>query len=146
LYRFFQVWPHKEFPLIEVGKIVLNRNPDNYFAEVEQAAFSPSRLVPGIEFSPDKMLQGRIFSYHDTQVHRIGPNYMQLPINCPYRARVRNYQRDGFMTSASQVEHADCKESVFAVTGDVDRYDSGDEDNFTQPRELWLKVFPLLRH
>lgn len=111
-----KVWPHKDFPLISVGRMVLNRNPDNYFgesaipslilsfppssirflsshlsclsAETEQAAFSPSHMVPGIEPSPDKMLQGRLFSYPDTHRHRLGSNYDQIPINCPYAARV----------------------------------------------------------
>jgi len=92
-----KVWPHKEFPLIPVGRVVLNRNPSNYFAEVEQIAFAPSRVVPGVEFSPDKMLQGRLFSYGDTQFHRLGPNYQQLPINCPFRTRVHHYQKDGLM-------------------------------------------------
>lgn len=95
----FQIWPHKQFPLIPVGKIVLNRNPRNYFAEVEQSAFCPAHFVPGIEASPDKMLQGRLFSYTDTHFHRLGKNYLQLPVNCPYRARVANYARDGFATT-----------------------------------------------
>lgn len=93
-----KVWPHKDYPLIQVGKLTLNRNPQNYFAEVEQAAFSPSHLIPGIEPTNDKMLQGRLFSYPDTHRHRLGGNYNQLPINCPYRARVFNNQRDGFST------------------------------------------------
>jgi len=92
-----KVWPHKDYPVIEIGKLVLNRNPDNYFAEVEQAAFSPSHMVPGIEPSPDKMLQGRLFSYPDTHRHRLGPNYQLIPINTAYNARIANYQRDGFM-------------------------------------------------
>jgi len=75
--------------------MTLNRNPENYHAEVEQVAFAPSHLVPGIEPSADKMLQGRLFSYPDTQRYRLGQNYQQIPINCPYRARVANYQRDG---------------------------------------------------
>ena len=113
-----KVWPHSEFPLIPVGKMVLNRNPNNYFSEVEQIAFSPASLVPGIEPSPDKMLQvsyssdninvtigligafyvlpkGRLFSYNDTHRHRLGANFSQLPVNCPYRTKVCNYQRDG---------------------------------------------------
>eukprot|EP00697_Spironema_sp_BW2_P003698 gnl/Spiro4/14912_TR8037_c0_g2_i1.p1 gnl/Spiro4/14912_TR8037_c0_g2~~gnl/Spiro4/14912_TR8037_c0_g2_i1.p1 ORF type:complete len:299 (-),score=56.41 gnl/Spiro4/14912_TR8037_c0_g2_i1:58-954(-) len=93
-----KVWPQAEFPLIAVGRLVLDRNPSNYFADTEQAAFSPSNLVPGIEPSPDKMLQGRLFSYPDTHRHRLGPNFMQIPINCPYRTRINNYQRDGAMT------------------------------------------------
>ncbi|WP_411016297.1 catalase, partial [Salmonella sp. s51884] len=71
------------------------RNPTNYFAEVEQIAFSPAHMIPGIEPSPDKMLQGRLFSYADTHRHRLGTNYNQLPVNCPMRARPMNYQRDG---------------------------------------------------
>uniref|UniRef100_A0A8B9JHG8 Catalase n=1 Tax=Astyanax mexicanus TaxID=7994 RepID=A0A8B9JHG8_ASTMX len=93
----YKVWSHKDFPLIPVGRLVLNRNPVNYFAEVEQMAFDPSNMPPGIEPSPDKMLQGRLFSYPDTHRHRLGANYLQLPVNCPYRARVANYQRDGPM-------------------------------------------------
>src|SRR6185312_3982177 len=87
------VWPHSDYPLMPVGRLVLNRNPQNYFAEVEQAAFSPGNMVPGIEPSPDKMLQARLFSYPDTHRHRLGANYNQLPINCPYAARVRNHHR-----------------------------------------------------
>ncbi|KAJ8931025.1 hypothetical protein NQ314_016118 [Rhamnusium bicolor] len=89
-----KVWSHKDYPLIPVGKMVLNRNPENYFAEVEQIAFSPAHMIPGIEPSPDKMLLGRLFSYGDTHRHRLGPNYLQLPVNCPFK--VRSYQRDGF--------------------------------------------------
>jgi len=89
-----KVWPHKDYPLFEYGRLVLNRNPMNYFAEVEQAAFSPGHLVPGIEASPDKMLQGRLFSYPDTHRHRLGANYNKIPINCPYACKVANYQRD----------------------------------------------------
>ncbi|KAL0077022.1 catalase [Phycomyces blakesleeanus] len=92
-----KVWPHSDYPLVPVGKMVLNRNPENYFAETEQAAFSPSHMVPGIDVSPDRMLQGRLFSYPDTHRHRLGPNYTQIPINQPV-SRVANYQRDGFMT------------------------------------------------
>ncbi len=92
-----KVWPHGDFPLIPVGRMVLNRNPENYFADVEQAAFSPGNLVPGIAPSPDKMLQGRLFSYHDTHRHRLGPNYHLLPVNSAKAAPENNYQRDGFM-------------------------------------------------
>jgi len=92
-----KIWSHKDYPLQPLGRMVLQRNPENYFAEVEQAAFSPGHLVPGIEPSPDKMLQGRLFSYPDTHRHRLGANYQQIPINCPFATRggVRNYQRDG---------------------------------------------------
>ena len=91
-----KVWPHKDYPLLPVGKMVLNRNPENYFAEVEQAAFSPSHMVPGIEPSADRMLQGRLFSYPDTHRHRLGVNYQQIPINRPV-VPVNNHHRDGFM-------------------------------------------------
>lgn len=92
-----KVWPQADYPLIPVGQFTLDRNPNNYFAEVEQIAFSPANLVPGVEPSPDKMLQGRLFSYSDTHRHRLGPNHLQLPVNCPYRVSAKNYQRDGFM-------------------------------------------------
>ncbi|MFO8057882.1 MAG: catalase [bacterium] len=92
-----KVWPHADYPPIEVGRMVLNKNPENYFDEVEQSAFSPGNLVPGIAPSPDKMLHGRLFSYHDTHRHRLGPNYEQLPVNSPKAARAATYQRDGFM-------------------------------------------------
>jgi len=93
-----KVWYHADFPLIPVGKMVLNKNPENFFAEVEQAAFSPGNFVPGIGASPDRMLQGRIFSYPDTQRHRLGPNFHQIPINSPKATTANTYQRDGFMT------------------------------------------------
>src|SRR4030042_542679 len=92
-----KVWPHKAVPPIKGGKLVLNRNPENYFAEVEQAAFHPRNLVPGIAASPDKMLQARIFSYHDTHIHRLGPNYHLIPVNSPKAAPEKSYQRDGSM-------------------------------------------------
>ncbi|RQD92458.1 catalase, partial [Methanosalsum natronophilum] len=92
-----KVWPHEDFPPIDIGKLVLNRNPENYFAEVEQAAFSPANLVPGIGISPDKMLQARVFSYHDTHIHRLGPNYNLIPVNRPKNSPENSYQRDGFM-------------------------------------------------
>lgn len=93
-----KVWPHKDFPLIPIGKLVLNRNPENYFAETEQSAFSPSHVVPGIEPSFDKMLQGRLFSYPDTHRHRLGPNYTQIPVNRPRNCPMFNQQRDGLMS------------------------------------------------
>jgi catalase len=92
-----KVWPHSDYPPIEVGRLVLDRNPENFFAEVEQSSFSPANLVPGIGLSPDKMLMGRIFSYHDTHLHRIGPNYEQLPINAP-KSAVDSYNQDAAMT------------------------------------------------
>ena len=78
-----KIWPHGDYPLIEVGEMTLNRNPENFFAQIEQAAFEPSAVVPGIGFSPDKMLLGRVFAYSDTHRYRIGPNYLQLPVNQP---------------------------------------------------------------
>jgi len=92
-----KVWPHADHPLVEIGELVLNRNPENYFAEVEQAAFSPASVVPGISFSPDKMLQGRLFAYADAQRYRLGANHQALPVNRPHATDVRNYQRDGAM-------------------------------------------------
>jgi catalase len=91
-----KTWSESKFPLMPVGKMILNRNPDNFFAEVEQAAFCPASIVPGIEFSADKLLQGRTFSYADTQRHRLGANYLELPINRPI-VPVDNNQRDGAM-------------------------------------------------
>jgi len=98
-----KVWPHGDYPLIPLGRMVLNRNPENYFVDVEQAAFSPANLVPGIAPSPDKMLQGRLFSYHDAHRYRLGVNYTQLPVNRP-KAMAVNYQRDGFMRTMSEHE------------------------------------------
>nr|XP_040570523.1 catalase-like isoform X2 [Lepeophtheirus salmonis] len=97
-----KVWSHKTFPLIEVGQLVLNRNPSNYFAEVEQIAFSPGNLIPGIEASPDKMLQGRILTYSDAHRYRVGTNYTQIPVNSPHQCRANNYQRDGLMCINNQ--------------------------------------------
>ena len=94
-----KVWPHKDYPMLPFGRMVLDRNPANYFAEVEQSAFEPSNFVPGVEPSPDKMLQGRLFAYADAHRYRLGTNYALLPINCPHAARVENYQRDGAMRS-----------------------------------------------
>ncbi|MCZ8519146.1 catalase [Paenibacillus mucilaginosus] len=91
-----KLWDHEKFPFLKVGKMVLNKNPENYFAEVEQAAFGTGVLVDGLDFSDDKLLQGRTFSYSDTQRHRVGTNYLQLPINAP-KTRVATNQRDGQM-------------------------------------------------
>jgi catalase len=92
-----KVWPKGDYPLIEVGRMTLDRNPQNFFAEVEQAGFNPSNLVPGTGLSPDRMLMARIFSYHDTHLHRIGPNYEQLPVNRP-QCPVHSYNKDEAMT------------------------------------------------
>ncbi|MCM5681714.1 catalase [Schlegelella sp. S2-27] len=148
-----KVWPYKDYPLIEVGVLELNRNPENYFAEVEQAAFSPANVVPGIGFSPDKMLQGRIFAYHDAHLYRVGTNYQQVPVNkpqCPYHT----YQRDGAMRFdgnggsgpnyepnrfASAPKQAPAyKEPPLKVSGDADRYDhTVDGDPYTQAGNLF---------
>lgn len=91
-----KIWPHGDYPLIQLGKFVLNRNPTNFFAEMEQVAFSPGNIVPGIELSHDRILQARVFSYPDTQRHRLGANFEQIPVNCPLSGTVHHYQRDGF--------------------------------------------------
>ena len=91
-----KVWSQKEFPLIEIGELELNRNPLNYFAEVEQATFGPSNMIPGVGLSPDRMLQGRVFAYADAHRYRVGTNHQQLPVNAP-RSPVNTYQRDGAM-------------------------------------------------
>jgi len=150
-----KIWPQKEFPLIPVGRFTLNRNPKNYFAEVEQIAFSPAHMPPGIEASPDKMLQGRLFSYSDTHRHRLGTNYLQLPVNCPFNTRVKNYQRDGpqncdtnqegapnyFPNSFSgPLDHSSFVESQDTITGDVGRYNTADDDNFSQVGTFWRDV------
>lgn len=150
-----KVWPHGEFPLIPVGRMVLNRTPKNYFNEVEQIAFSPAHMVPGIEASPDKMLQGRLFSYSDTHRHRLGTNYLQLPVNCPYNARTAHYHRDGpqcvddsqgggpnyypnsFMGPVDHTKNVECP---FKISGDVTRYNTADDDNFTQANTFYNKV------
>jgi catalase len=94
-----KVWPYADYPLIEVGKLVLDRNPDNFFAEVEQAAFDPGNFVPGVGPSPDKMLQGRLFAYGDAHRYRLGINHTLLPVNSPkgVRGGATNYGRDGAM-------------------------------------------------
>jgi len=154
-----KVWPHKDYPLIPVGKMVLNRNPENYFAEVEQSAFSPSHLIPGIEPSPDRMLQGRLFSYPDTQRHRLGVNFQQIPINCPYRVAggVTNYQRDGAATFMNPgagpnyepnslngpVARPEAAITGFQASGTVGRYHPAlvhANDDFEQPGTFFRDV------
>ena len=151
-----KVWSHKDFPLIPVGKMVLNRNPKNYFAEVEQLAFSPAHMVPGIEPSPDKMLQGRLFSYVDTHRHRLGTNYDMIPVNCPYNTKAKNYQRDGQMNITDNQGGAPnyypnsfsgpvddqkwAQHHWSASHPDVKRYNSSDEDNFTQVGHFYRGV------
>jgi len=151
-----KVWSHADYPLIPVGKLVLNHNPTNYFADIEQIAFSPAHMVPGIEPSPDKLLQGRLFSYSDTHRHRLGANYLQLPVNCPYRSKVANYQRDGpqaydnqgsapnyYPNSFSGPEQQPAYSmSSFNVSGAVAKYDLSNDDNYTQAGLLYRNVLP----
>ncbi|HLZ07390.1 MAG TPA: catalase [Chloroflexota bacterium] len=151
-----KVWPHRDYPPIKIGQLVLNRNPENYFAEVEQAAFEPANMVPGIGPSPDKMLLGRLFSYPDTHRHRIGTNYLQLPINRPI-AEVHSYNKDGAMryrdNGAQPVyapnsfggPRADSKydEPGWFVSGEIGRtayQRHRDDDDYVQARDLWLNV------
>ncbi len=158
-----KVWPHGDYPLQEFGELVLNRNPNNYFAEIEQAAFEPANIVPGIGFSPDKMLQARIFSYPDTHRYRIGPNYQLLPVNRARHpdARVRNYQRDGAMrfdenggigpnyepnSLGGPVENPALKEAAygFELRGFAERFDKAypGNDDFTQAGNLFRLLKP----
>lgn len=109
-----KVWPHKDFPLRPIGKLVLNENPQNYFAEIEQVAFSPSHLVPGIEPSADPVLQSRLFSYPDTHRHRLGVNYQQLPVNAPI-VPVANFQRDGASMFISQGARPNYQSSILPL-------------------------------
>ncbi|MBY0096895.1 catalase KatA [Mesobacillus maritimus] len=146
-----KVWSQKDYPLIEVGKMTLNKNPENYFAEVEQATFSPGNFVPGIEASPDKMLQGRLFAYADAHRYRVGANHNALPINRP-KAEVNNYQRDGFMrpdnNGGSSVyyepnsfsgpkESAEDRTSAFPVSGVAESVSYDHNDHYTQAGDLY---------
>lgn len=150
-----KVWSHHDYPLIEVGRLVLNRNPRNYFAEIEQIAFSPSHFVPGIEASSDKMLQGRLFSYPDTHRHRLGVNYQQIPVNRPLK-EPQTYQRDGFMTvngnmggtpnyfpnSANGPAEAQDVQ-FYEYSGNhttVKKHSTKDDDNFAQCGEFYRKT------
>lgn len=146
-----KVWSQKDYPLIEVGRMVLNRNPENYFAEVEQATFSPGTLVPGVDVSPDKMLQGRLFAYHDAHRYRVGANHQALPIN---RARneVNNYQRDGQMrfdgnggksvyyepnSFGGPTESPEDKQAAYPVTGVAESVAYDHHDHYTQAGDLY---------
>ena len=149
-----KVWFHGEYPLIEVGLMELNRNPDNYFSEIEQLAFAPSNIVPGISFSPDKMLQARIFAYADAHRHRIGTHYEALPVNAP-RCPMHHYHKDGAMrfsdnnsknpdayyepnSFSGPVEDPRFKEPPLPLSGDADRYDHRvGQDDFSQVTKLF---------
>ncbi len=148
-----KVWSHKDYPLIDVGVIELNRNPENYHADVEQAAFNPASIVPGIAFSPDKMLQGRLFSYGDAQRYRLGVNHAQIPVNapkCPYHS----YHRDGAMrvdgnfgstkgyepnSLGEWQEQPEHKEPPLDLFGSADHWDHREDDNdyYTQAGDLF---------
>ncbi len=152
-----KVWSHKDFPLIEVGTMELNEIPENYFLDVEQAAFAPSNIVNGISYSPDKMLQGRLLSYPDAHRYRLGVNYEMIPVNkCPYM--VANYQRDGAMQMGDNggaspnyrpnsfddiVVDENYKEQPLELESNVaDWYDrnKNDDDHYTQPGLLFKNV------
>lgn len=149
-----KVWPHADYPLIEVGVMEMNRNPENYYAEVEQAAFSPANVVPGISFSPCKMLQARLFSYADAHRYRLGVNFERLPINCPHAAAVNNYQRDGAMrfddnggaspnyepnSFGGPLADPAYEEPPLKIFGDAARYEQkrGVDDDYVQPGNLY---------
>ncbi|NLN45387.1 MAG: catalase [Clostridiaceae bacterium] len=153
-----KVWYKSEFPLIEVGYFELNRNPDNYYLDVEQAAFNPANIVPGIGFSPDKMLQGRLFSYGDAQRYRLGVNHHQIPVNAP-RCPVNSYHRDGQMrvddNAGSTVgyepnsygawkEQPAFREPPLAIREAADRWNfrEDDDDYYTQPAKLFRMMSP----
>lgn len=146
-----KVWSQKDYPLIEVGRMVLNRNPENYFAEVEQATFSPGTLVPGVDVSPDKMLQGRLFAYHDAHRYRVGANHQALPINRS-RNEVKNYQRDGQMrfddnggrsvyyepnSFGGPKESPEDKQAAYPVSGFADSVSYNHHDHYTQAGDLY---------
>lgn len=153
-----KIWPHAEFPLRPVAKFVLNENPQNYFAEIEQVAFAPSHLVPGIEPSADPVLQSRLFSYPDTQRHRLGVNYSQLPVNAPI-VPVANFQRDGPAAFNNQGFRPNYQSTILPLTFKAKPYAGQDhkhetwignaryhlsqisELDFEQPRALFQKVF-----
>jgi catalase len=149
-----KVWPHSDYPLLEVGRLVLDRNPENYFAAVEQAAFDPAHFVAGIGPSPDKMLQGRLFAYGDAHRYRLGINHTQLPINRPHATEAANYGHDGFMrfdeNHGAQKNYepnsyggpAQSNEPLYgplAVSGTSGSYEweSRDGDDFAQAGELY---------
>ncbi|MBN2465302.1 catalase [candidate division WOR-3 bacterium] len=150
-----KVLPHGDYPLIPVGRMVLDRNPENYFAEVEQAAFSPGNIVPGMALSPDKMLQARAVFYHDAHLHRLGPNYHLLPVNAP-KAAMASYQRDGAMRTddnsgggpnywpnsfGGPAPDPRANEPEVEVSATVGRRPyPKTEDDFVQPGNLYRKV------
>ncbi len=152
-----KVWFHKDYPLIEVGVLELNRNPENYFAEVEQSAFNPANIVPGIGFSPDKMLQGRLFSYGDAQRYRLGVNHHLIPVNAP-RCPFQSYHRDGAMrvddnygstlgyepnSFGKWQQQPEFSEPPLSIEGAADHWNHrADEDYYSQPGKLFRLMTP----
>ena len=153
-----KVWPHKDYPLIEVGEFELNRNPENFFADVEQSAFAPGNLVPGIGASPDRMLQSRLFNYADAQRYRLGTNYQQIPVNkarCPVHSNHRDgigrvdgnygalphYEPNSFGQWQGQPEFA---EPPLKITGDAKHWSFHENDSnyFEQPGKLFRLMTP----
>jgi catalase len=153
-----KVWPHKDYPLIDVGVMELNRNPENYHADVEQSAFTPANVVPGISFSPDKMLHGRLFSYGDAHRYRLGVNHHQIPVNTP-RCPYHSYHRDGAMrvdgnygstkgyepnSYGEWQEQPDFREPPLAINGAADHWNfrEDDDDYYSQPGNLFRLMTP----
>tara|TARA_R100000388_G_scaffold23488_1_gene17878 strand:- start:68138 stop:69502 length:1365 start_codon:yes stop_codon:yes gene_type:complete len=153
-----KVWPHKDYPLIDVGVMELNRNPENYHADVEQSAFTPANVVPGISFSPDKMLHGRLFSYGDAHRYRLGVNHHQIPVNTP-RCPYHSYHRDGAMrvdgnygstkgyepnSYGEWQEQPDFSEPPLAINGAADHWNfrEDDDDYYSQPGNLFRLMTP----
>jgi catalase len=151
-----KVWPHGDYPPINIGRFTLNRNPADYFTDIEQAAFEPANLVPGIAASPDKMLQGRLFSYPDTHRYRIGPNYLQLPVNRP-KVPVHSYNKDGAMryenygdpvyapntVGGPQADPSLYESESYGITGEIVRAAytlHSQDDDYGQPRALYENV------
>ena len=155
-----KIWPHQDYPLIQVGVMELNKNPANFFAEVEQSAFNPAAVVPGIGFSPDKMLQARLFSYGDAQRYRLGVNHHSIPVNAP-RCPFHSYHRDGQMrvdgnqggtlgyepnSAGEWAEQPDFREPPLSVEGAADHWNHRDDpDYYSQPGALFRLMTPAAR-
>jgi catalase len=152
-----KVWPKADYPLKEVGVLTLDRNPENFFAEVEQAAFSPANIVPGIDFSPDRMLQARLFSYGDAQRYRLGVNFNHIPVNAP-KCPFASYHRDGAMRTDGNLgrtptyfpnsvgvwhDHPELQQSPLPLEGDARHWDHYvDDDHYEQPGALFRLLTP----
>jgi catalase len=156
IYDVTKVWPHSDYPLIKIGRVVLNKLPNNFFMESEQAAFNPSSLIPGIEPSQDRLLQARLFAYRDAQLYRLGtPNYLFISVNCPFKAQVANHERDGPFTISSGITGfpnyspnsyggpaPDQKYRIkpYEVSGTIGRFICRQPDDFQQANNFWTKV------